>query len=148
MVAVLWLAQQTEVAYKPAEQYEVKLDYRVQQRTAPPPTTVNLDDTRKQPATGMLPYVDVLLKIKTLAADEVRVRIENSDTRVVTARKVKAGDEVKIKLGFTDDMKDRVTAHRYTVLFLTEGKVAVSRIVLEVGEDGLFTVNGVTRGKF
>lgn len=145
---MLWLAQQTEVAYKPAEQYEVKLDYRVQQRTAPPPTTVNLDDTRKQPATGMLPYVDVLLKIKMLGADEVRVRIEDNENRVVASRKVKAGDELKIKLGFTDDMKDRVTAHQYTILFLTEAKVPVSRMVLEVGEDGLFTVNGVTRGKF
>lgn len=146
-MALLGLLQ-SEVAYKPNDHYEVKLDYRVQQRTAPLPTTVNLDDTRQQPATGLLPYVDVLLHIKTLATDEVRIRIEDSEDRVVVSKKAKAGDVLKIKLGFTDDMKDRVTAHQYTILFLTEAKVPVSRIVLDVGEDGLFTVNGVTRGKF
>jgi hypothetical protein len=142
-----WLFLQ-DVPLKPVEQVELKLEYTVQQRQAPPVTQVNLDRSKKQPATGLLPHVVVILKFLVLTDTEKRIRIVSNDDDQVLQRKIKSGDLLKLELGFTDDMKDRVTAHQYTLLFLDDSKNPQSKIILEVGEDGLFTVNGVTRGKF
>jgi hypothetical protein len=54
---------------------------------------------------------------------------------------------IKLELGFTDDIKDRVGAYEYTVVFLDEDKDPVSRIVIYFEKDGTYLVNGQNRGK-
>ena len=54
---------------------------------------------------------------------------------------------LKLDLGFTDDIKDRVGAYEYTVFFLNEDKDQVSKIVIYFEKDGTYLVNGETRGK-
>jgi len=50
-------------------------------------------------------------------------------------------------MGYTDDIKGRVTEHEYTVYFLSKDKKPVSRIVIYFQEDGTFLVNGEKRGR-
>jgi bifunctional DNase/RNase len=45
-------------------------------------------------------------------------------------------------------MKDRISAHEFTLFLLNSAKVEVSRIRMVVEEDGTFWVNGEPRGKF
>jgi hypothetical protein len=51
-------------------------------------------------------------------------------------------------IGYTDDVKDRVTPHEYILTFLSEDKTPLSRIVIFIDEDGTFAVNGEKRGRF
>jgi hypothetical protein len=83
-----------------------------------------------------------------LDPEEVKVRIVDNKMKVVYNRKVKQDEIVPFVMGFTDDMKDRVTAHEFTVIFMTSAKKELSRILITVNEDGTFLVNDEKRGKF
>jgi hypothetical protein len=51
-------------------------------------------------------------------------------------------------MGYTDDMKDRVTAYEYTVHFMDNDRNEISCILISVSADGSFLVNNEKRGKF
>ncbi|HET9486931.1 MAG TPA: hypothetical protein VFO54_05835, partial [Chryseosolibacter sp.] len=63
-------------------------------------------------------------------------------------KKIDLNSILVMDLGFTDDMKDRVTPHEYTLTFVSEEKVPLEVILIKVDEDGSFFVNGEKRGKF
>jgi hypothetical protein len=96
----------------------------------------------------MLPYLGINLHVLKLNPEEARLRIIDNMTKVVYSKKVKPDETVFVNLGFTDDMKDRVTAHEYTAYFISAEKKELSRILITVGEDGTFSVNEEKRGKF
>jgi hypothetical protein len=96
----------------------------------------------------MLPYLDIKLRLVKLQPEEVRLRIVNNKGESVFGRKIKEGDVAPINMGFTDDIKDRVSAHEYTATFLTADRRETSRIVITVNKDGTFLVNNEKRGKF
>jgi hypothetical protein len=92
--------------------------------------------------------VGVKLKLLKYIPEEVKVRITDNLGKVVSTRKIKQEDIIFINMGFTDDMKDRVTAHEYSVHFLDDDKKELSRILITVLADGSFFVNNEKRGKF
>lgn len=137
-----------EVPFKPSDEFEVKLDYKFKER--PPvekpdyqaPTT-----SIAQKASGPLPYLrtDIILKVQ--AAEEIRLRVINSDGITVANRKISSNEVIKIDWGFTEDVKDRISSHQYTIQFLNSDKKPVSQIVLIMEEDGTLLVNNSKRGK-
>lgn len=141
-----------EVPFKPNEEFEVKLDYEFRQRPAPDPNTVNLADSPKsfssRSNTTVLPYLTLQVKVMALKEEKMKMHITtNKSSRPIT-RKVSVNAEVELDLGYTDDMVDRVTAHEYTLTFITSNKQSIDRILITVAEDGSFLVNGQKRGKF
>jgi len=152
LFAVLFFtAMQQDVRYKPNDEFDVKLQYEFRQRIIEHATIYPSDGSgasvRKASST-LLPYLDIQLKMLKLHRDEVRLRIVNNKGESVYGRKVKEGDVASINIGFTDDVKDRVSAHEYTATFLTADRKEISRIVITVNEDGTFLVNNEKRGKF
>lgn len=148
--ALFFAAVLQDVRYKPNEEFDVKLQYVFRQRVIEHSTVYPADGgaaVRKSSST-MLPYLDIELKMLKLQSDEVRLRIVNNKGESVFGRKVKEGDVAPINMGFTDDVKDRVSAHEYTATFLTADRKEISRIVITVKEDGTFLVNNEKRGKF
>lgn len=145
--------QQT-IPYKPKEEFELKLQYEFKQRSVlnNDASTVHYSETEREKerrtSTALLPYVGVSLRVITLGAGEVRVRIVDNKTTVHYNKKVKAEDVIPLNLGFTADMKDRVSPHEYTINFLDEDRKELTRIVISVAEDGTYFVNGEKRGKF
>ncbi len=55
--------------------------------------------------------------------------------------------KVKLDLGYTDDIKDRVSAYEYVAYFLSDDKKPLSRVVLFFDKDGTYYVNGEKRGR-
>ena len=141
-----FLLVQERIPYKPNEEFELKMDYQFKQRQLENSKTLDYGDDR-QKNIGPLPYLGVELKV--LKNDgEGKVRITDNTSSPVFTKKIKEGLVIKLDLGFTDDMKDRVTAHEYTFEFLSQdNKQPVSRIVIFVGEDGTLLVNGEKRGR-
>lgn len=150
LLSLLFLFQD-QLPYKPKEEFEVKLDYQFKQRPSGDNASIHLDETRKdferRTSTATLPYL--ILNIKMLsAAQGKKVRITSNLTNNVGSKKIQDGTIIPLDLGFTDDVKDRVTAHEYTLTFVSAEKKDLNRITILVEENGNFMVNGETRGRF
>lgn len=148
----LFLLPQEEVPYKPAEEIKVELDYKFKQRPSVDNLTVDYGETREQherrKVSGPLPYLMVNFTVLSLKEGEVRIRGINNLGNSVITKKAEVGTTFKIDLGYTDDMKDRVSPYEFNIYFLSPEKKNLSRVHLLVLEDGTFLINGEKRGKF
>ena len=95
-----------------------------------------------------LPYLILNLHMIRLTAQEKRMKAVKGSRDSFINRKVKPGDQIKIEIGFVDDLKDRTIEFEYEIVFLSEKRDPQSRIHLFVDEDGTFKINGEVRGKF
>lgn len=140
-----------DLPYKPSDEFDVQIDYKFRQRPAASPTTVNLGETQedynRRTSSNLLPYL--ILNVNLLKLNnEVRVRITNNLNTKTSTRKISQGDNFSIDMGFTADVKDRVTPHEYVMTFLASDKKEAARIVIHIEQDGTFVVNGEKRGRF
>ena len=104
--------------------------------------------TRTLPNSGMsAPYLYLHLKVLKLIPEEVRIKVVKNNSQVLLARKFDPNVVLKLDLGFTDDIKDRVTAYQYLITFLTKEKSELSKIEIFFEKDGTYLVNGEKRGK-
>jgi len=148
----IFLFVQTEVPFKAKEEFEIKLDYQFKERGDYANSTIVYGE-KKREADGhvtrtVLPYVVLKLKLLKLN-DEVSFRIDtNVRAAFMIRRHIETGKEYRLDLGFTSDMKDRVTANDYTISLISPKKEVVSKITIVVESDGTFKVNGEKRGKF
>jgi hypothetical protein len=145
------LAWQEEIPYKPSSEYEVIIDYKFEDRPAVARSNSDYRDggeSSRNTTSGPLPYLKLELKLLTLGSEEVKVRVVDSQDKLVLGRKATAGMVIKLDVGFIADVKDRVEPNEYTVLLYSSSKQVTSRIHLIIMEDGTFLVNEVKKGKF
>lgn len=153
-IGLIFFGLQESTPYKPKEDFEIRLKYEFRQRlvrdNSNKPVYVNESEGERQKRTSSatLPYLGINLHILKLNSEEIKMRIIDNRTKVVYNKKVKQDETVFVDLGFTDDMKDRVTAHEYTAFFVSAEKKELSRIRITIDEDGTFLVNEEKRGKF
>jgi hypothetical protein len=152
IIFILAILPLQDISYKPNEEFEVKLDYAFKPRPPADHNTVRLGESVKdyqhRSGTSVLPYLILNVNVLYLQEEKMRVRVTTNLDGRGAYKKVDVGDVVELDLGFTDDMKDRVSAHQYNVTFYDDDKNPVDNIVISVGEDGAFFVNGEKRGKF
>jgi hypothetical protein len=141
-----------DIPFKPKDEFDIKLDYQFKQRPAGDHNTIQLGDTPKayedRGGAGVLPYLILNIKPLQLREAKMRMRITTNLNERAVMKKVALNSVLPLDLGFTDDMKDRVTSHEYTLVFLSSDKTPVERILISVAEDGSFFVNGEKRGQF
>lgn len=146
-----FLFLQDEPPFKPTEEFEIKLNFEFKERERSNPNSVDFDQTRKEyersRPSGPLPYLFLNLRVLKQAPEEVRLRIVENGTKTVLNKKLDINTVLKLDLGFTDDIKDRVGAYEHTIYFLTKDKEPFSKIVIFFEEDGTYLVNGQVRGK-
>jgi hypothetical protein len=138
-----------DVPYMPKEEFEVKLDYQFKQRPPADPNTIRMNGKASIPEVNspLLPYL--VLNIAMLnTAGASRLHIGSNLSRTISNKKVKEGSVIPVNFGFTNDVKDRVTAHEYTLTLVSEKREEMSKIVLFIDKDGTFLVNGEKRGRF
>jgi hypothetical protein len=137
---------QDQAPYKSNDEFELKLDLQFRQRPKSE-TKVELDH-RTLPTSGMnAPYLYLNLKVVKAVPEEVRIKVLKNNSETLLARKFDPNVVVKLDLGFTDDIKDRVTAYQYLITFLSKEKSILSRIEIFFETDGTYLVNGEKRGK-
>ena len=135
-----------QTPYKANDEFELKLDLQFKQRPKSE-NKVELDQ-RTLPNSGMsAPYLYLHLKVLKAVAEEVRIKVVKNTEQVLLARKFDPNVVLKLDLGFTDDIKDRVTAYHYLITFLTKEKSELSKIEIFFEKDGTYLVNGEKRGK-
>lgn len=138
---------QENVPYKSNDEFEMKIDLQFRQRPAQDQNTVELD-RRTLPNSGMkAPYIYLNLMVTKPDPTETRVRVTNIKGQVLLSRKFDPSILIKLDLGFTDDLKDRVSAHQFVIMFMTKDKVPTSKVEVFFEEDGTYLVNGEKRGR-
>ena len=152
-LAFIFSFQQSDLVFKPNEEFQLETDFKFKARQATDPSTVSFVETReehdeKKYHGAPLPYLILNFKILKFANGEERVKVVNTLGEVLLNKKAASATTFKLDLGFTDDMKDRVTPYDYKVYFLSGDKKALSYIHLVIQEDGTFLVNDEQRGKF
>jgi hypothetical protein len=153
LLGLFALMLQTDVAHKPSDEFSLELNYAFKQRPASDISTFEYEGNQEERdkakyGGGPLPYLIVQIKFLKLGAHEIRMRCINNKGDVLITRKAEVNKMVPIDMGFTVDMKDRISAHEFTLFLLNSSKAEVSRIHMVVDEDGTFRVNDEVRGKF
>jgi len=147
-LALLLVLFLQEVPFKSKNEFEIKLNYEFKQRPAPQAVKVSFEksvDSRDNQA--ILPYLALDINILSVGP-ATRVKFSNNSEGYTGSKKVKDGSQFHLVIGFTDDVKDRVTAHEHILTFIDNEKRELSRIVLFIDTDGTFLVNGEQRGRF
>jgi hypothetical protein len=141
-----------DIAFKPKEDFDIKLDYQFRQRPVAEKTAIHFDETVKErdrrTSSSMLPYLIMKVNLLKLADGEVKVKLSNNRDKNMSVKKVEVGSIIPLTLGFTDDVKDRISPHEYYLTFFLADKKESSRIKIVIDEDGTFFVNDEKRGKF
>ncbi|HZB14660.1 MAG TPA: hypothetical protein VE467_16590 [Chryseolinea sp.] len=137
---------QDQAPYKANDEFELKLDLQFKQR---PKSETKIEfDRRTLPTGGMnAPYLFLNLKVLKAVPEEVRIKVLKNNTQTLLSRKFDPNVVLKLDLGFTDDIKDRVTAYHYLITFSSKEKTVLSRIEIFFETDGTYLVNGEKRGK-
>ena len=146
----LW---QTIIPYKPYEEFKLEMEYKFKQRPASSTSKYEFEESdattqKRKYGSGSLPYLVVIVKILKLSNGEARIKILNGKGQSMLTKKVETNVAYKMDLGYTDDMKDRVTPYEFNIFLLTADRKEVSAIKLFIKEDGTFLVNDEVRGKF
>lgn len=142
---------QSDVPYKAEGEFSVNFTLTFKKRTAPPRKDwESADAVSKSDAPDYyspLPFMDASLEILTKSPEEVKLKIIRSKDEQVLKKKIKPGMKETIFTEFVDDIKDHISQHDYTIYFLNEDGVALSRIVIEFDEEDFYLVNGKKKGK-
>ena len=143
----LMFLMQDQIPYKANDEFELKLDLQFKKRPASEGSKIDMEK-RTLPTSGMsAPYLNLNLRVLKEVAQEVRVKVEKNDGQTILSRKFDTSVVIKLDLGFTDDIKDHVSANHYIVTFLTKERSPLSRVEIFFEEDGTYIVNGEKRGK-
>src|SRR6188768_1171049 len=114
---------QQEVPYKAVDDFDVILDYQFKTYKEKDPKTVDYSSHNRR-ETGPLLYLVANVKLKKIAANEFRIRVANNLASLAN-KKVEQDMIIKIDFGFIVDVKDRITAHEYTISLLSPEKIEV-----------------------
>jgi hypothetical protein len=150
---IILSVQEPAPPLKASNEFKLELEYKFKARPAAENTFIDLTETvsekeKRTQSTSPLPYLIVHLTFNKLSDQEVRVRCTDNNKKNRLSKKAETGKIYTVDLGFTEDMKDRVTAYEYVFILQSPEKTETSQIVLRVEEDGTFLVNGERRGKF
>lgn len=142
---------QEAVPYKPKDEFQIEVKFDLRQKPLADRSTINFEETiaeQNKHSSALLPYLIVNVKFLKFRPEEVRVKAFKSDGTLLNNKKAKEGLLVEIDLGYTDDVKDHVSANEYRIYTYSEEKKEVFLIHLKVENDGTFKVNGEPNGKF
>ena len=140
---------QEEIPFKPKEDFEVKFDLKFKQRERDTKIVVveTHAENEKRTNTSPLPYLKLLVIVKQVQPEEIKMKVIKDDKNSIMSKKTEQGMEIKLDVGFTDDVKARVSGYKHVIQFLSAEKSVLSKIVIEFDKDGNYFVNGEKRGK-
>ena len=137
---------QSSIPFKESKYYELKLDYDFKNKSGAPTSEVYTSRPVSKNTT-VLPFLEVIIDLLEVQGEEYRVKVINNFNETITNQKIDLSKPIKIRMGFTEDMKDRTEAHQYIILFQNKSREVLRKIELEVMEDGTFLVNKEVHGK-
>jgi hypothetical protein len=153
LIGFLLIFQNTQVPFKPGNEFDVKIDMQFKKRPSTAGSNVSIDygetwEQRAQKKTG-IPMQFLALKITLLkfSDQEVKVKIINRTGSNIYHKKT-THEPILLNVGFLSDIKDSAASQEFEVLLLSPAKIPTSRIHILIEKDGAYSVNSVSYGKF
>jgi len=139
-------AQESNVPYLSSDDFDFELDYNFKTK---PSNMKDVAYSQKDlnPSTDNLPYVKMKILLKNTSSDHYRYKVITNKRETKVNRKVKGNDDFVIEMGFSDDIKDRVHAHQFSVFIYNKNKDPLSKIVIEFSANGDMFINEKLMGK-
>ena len=148
---LFFILQEDQTPFKPREEFEIKLDFEFRDRPVGSANSIELSQSQREyersRAAGPLPYLYLNVKVLKPSPEEVRIRVVENGTRIALNKKFDMNTVLRLDMGYTDDIKDRVKAYEYTIYYMTADKEPVSKVVIYFDEEGTYFVNSEKRGK-
>ncbi len=141
------VAQTSVVPYEPKENFNFELDYTFKTRVPSESEKISFVESNASRGSQILPYLKVLFNFSGFDDRYYRYKVKNLAGAVVKNRKIKLPESLVLDMGFSDDIKDRITSHKYTIFFYTKDKITISKIDIEVAENGDLLLNGELYGR-
>ncbi len=139
-------AQDVNVPFLSDDDFDFELDYQF--KTKPSNMKdVAFSERELTTTTDNLPYVKMKIMLKNTSEDHYRYKVIDNKSKTMLNRKIKGDDEFVIDMGFSDDIKDRVHAHQFSVIIYNKNKDPLSKIVIEFGTNGDMLINQNLMGK-
>jgi hypothetical protein len=146
----VWQVSAQDIPFKKEEEFSIKVQLEFKSRPPADAERIQVIETlaeyQKRTATTPLPYLYLNLTFTKLGSDEVRFIVSKGGKAYIN-RKAELNKEIKLDIGFTDDIKDRTLDPEYVITLLSADKKPVSRIVIYFSESGDYIVNGTKRGR-
>lgn len=139
----IFVAAFQDVPFKAKDEFELKLDYQFKPRPKTEAVEMTVTTSRNTP----LPFLSIQLNVLTVLDDEYRVRIVDGKGNVLGTKVLAKGRSLKFDVGYTDDVKDRVSSDRYIINFHGKDKKINRNIVIRFDTDGGYFVNDEQRGR-
>jgi len=149
LLLALTLVWQGDVPYKNADEFVVNIDLKYKAKPDEnKPNTYSVTGNRMDKNTGpTTPFLVInISKVKVLT-DEVKMRAVDSNGKTLFKRKTST-DDIKLEMGFVDDLKAGEVANEVVIYFLSAEKKEIRKITCTILSDGTFQVNGKWHGKF
>lgn len=147
LALILTIFNQHDVPYKASDEFELKVNYIFKDRP-PIDRQIVINDNLAKADSGPLAYLMLEIKVLAVSSKEYKIRVVDSNGYPVFNRKAAVGTIIKIDWGYTEDIKEKLAPHEFTVFFNNSNKKPVSKIYMTIQGDGIFLVNGEKRGKF
>ncbi len=156
LLLLLVYLQSGEIPYKPATEFEVKIDlsFKRKENDFNSTNTVNLNYTEtteqknRRLSGNQLPYLILKIQLNTLSLEEKKIKIFNNLGKIIYSKGADLKAVIKLDLGFIDDIKDEVTPNSFNLILMNSEKKEVSLIKIMITKEGNFLVNNEKRGKF
>jgi sRNA-binding carbon storage regulator CsrA len=91
-------------------------------------------------------YLNVKVKILKINGDEVRIIAKNNNNITKFRKRIREGLEMEFEFGKFENVKNRKNPYLFTIFILNKKKEKVSKIIIEVLENGAVFVNGKPHG--
>lgn len=147
LALILTIFNQHDVPYKASDEFELKVNYIFKDRP-PIDRQIVINDDLAKASSGPLAYLMLEIKVLAVSNQEYKIRVVDSNGYPVFNRKAAVGTIIKIDWGYTEDIKEKLSPHEFTVFFNNSDKKPVSKIYMTIQDDGIFLVNGEKHGKF
>jgi len=150
IILVLYLAIQTEVPFKPADEFQVSVDlkFKIKPSTYPTSTFSGSGDPLDKSSSTTLPFLAVSISNLKIQSDEEKVHAVDVRGKSLFKKKTSPTLLMHFDMGFVDDLKNKISSNEITVFFLSKDKKELRKIVISISDKGVFEVNGKWHGQF
>src|SRR5258706_6493180 len=147
---VQFLAVQTEVPFKPSDEFQVSVDlkFKIKSSAYPTSTYSGSGDPLDKPSSTTLPFLVVSISKIKIQSDEDKVRAVDVRGKSLFRKKASPALLMHFEMGFVDDLKSKVSSNEITVFFLSKDKKELRKIVISISDKGVFEVNRTWHGQF
>jgi|GEM_PF-2068367 hypothetical protein len=149
-ILILLSGFQTEVPFKPSDEYDVSVDlkYKIKASTYPTSTFSGSGEPLDKSSATTLPFLSVSISKIKIQNDEERVFAVEANGKSLYKKKASPNLLLRFEMGFVDDLKSKVSNNEITVYFLAKDKKKLRKILISISDKGVFEVNGKWHGQF